>query len=608
MANINSENIVGTKEIGDLFGVGSSAVVNLQNRYSDFPVPIKRLESGPLFDLLEIQDWGMKHNRIPIRNTVPIEVGSHKSIAVAGLPKTGKSYFTSVFVAQHAGFILRRVFSKGGEDFTECAVKLIVSSKVLEPYAQFNTEKEDERQYSRLDENSLENFATEINSYLKQKRRSGEAIAPTEYIEIFVQPSQLAAEIMNENNLSYMVITDTPGVSNSYELVHIAEAHLVMLVLTDSGGETARAGFKKIVEGIAPLVATGDACFLYNTKKPCDDDEEYEDMQRNAEKAMQSFEAEFAPLRKSIIDNSMNILHPSKSVIGIPGMKDKKINFAEEVFRKRLKEIINRSFTGEGVELILKELRDSLNDSLTITDKSESTEEVICSKFLNFITNVLSQIPSMTSDPSKPEYFHIFKTKNHARVKTQDGYKIANAVSNERKNLLQTLYESFSAYSIDNTPDSINQAGIKLFYRFISEELKSDTGLGVGIHPWEDYPPTTMRAIEYIFASELEQAFTQGTEDANRIYCDTLKSNGISSKSWNCVRVDINNLYLLGILTSCGALSLPSSTLSELIRNRYIGGLRKIGEFKAWIQCLTIFDTKNSENHSPNILMRSTGL
>lgn len=606
MALINSENIVGTKEIGDLFGISSSAVVNLQNRYADFPIPTKRLESGPIFDLLEIKEWGIKHNRIPIRNTIPIEAGDHKSIAFVGLPRTGKSYSSSVFVTEPECFILRRAFSGAGDDFTQCAVKIIVSSKIAESYAQFNTDKEEERQYSRIEEGSLINFVTEVNAYLKQKRESGQDISPSEYIEIFVKPSQLAIEIMDENKLSYLIITDTPGVSDSYELVQIAEAHLVMLVLADSGGETARAGFKKIVERIAPLVAAGDACFLYNLKKPCDDEEEYGDMQQDAETAMQSFEAEFAPLRKSIINTSMNILHPSKSVLGIPGMKDRRINFAEENFRKRLKDVINCSFKGEGLELIVKELQDSLKEALAVAE--QPTEEDVCDCLLNFLKDILLKIPRLKSDITKPDYLKTFKSKNHARVKTQDGYRIVNAVSIERSKSLQSLYQSFSAYTAENTPDLLNQAGIKLFYRLISEELKSDSGLGIGIHPWEDYPPITMHAIEFIFASELQKALMQGAANATQTYCDTLKNNGIVSKSWNCVRVDLNNQYLLSILTNCGVLSLQSSNLAELVRNRYIGGLRKVGEYKAWTQCLNIFNKKITANYSLDILVRSTGI
>lgn len=605
MAMINSENIVGTKEIADIFNVSSSAVVNFQTRYSDFPVPIKKLESGPIFDLSEVKEWGINHNRIPIRNTIPIEAGEHKSIALVGLPRTGKSYSSSVFVAENECFILRRTFSGAGDDFTQCAVKIIVSSKITEPYAQFNTDKEEVRQYSRIDEDSLMSFVDEINAYLKQKRESGEEIAPSEYIEIFVPPSQLAVEIMSESNLSYLIITDTPGVSESYELVQIAEAHLVMLVLTDSGGVTARAGFKKIVEGIAPLVATGDACFLYNLKKPCDDEKEYEDMQQDAVIAMQSFEVEFAPLRKSIIDTSINILHPSKSVLGVPGMKDRKINFAEKIFRQRLAEVITRSFKGEGFELIINELHKSLAEEIHI---AKQTPEEICDSFVESIKSVLSQVPHLFSDLSKPDYFETFKSQKHARVKSQDGYRIVNAVSYMRSKSLNDLYRSISSYTVESTPNVLIQAGIKLFYRLITEELKSDSGLGMGVHPWEDYPPVTMRAIEYIFASELHNAFNQATEGNESMYRNTLINNGIVSKSWNCVRVDTTNLYFLNILTNCGVLSLHSSDLKELVRNRYIGGLRKIGEYKAWKECLTIFKQSISINYSIDALIKATGV
>lgn len=605
MAMVNSENIVGTKEISDIFNVSSSAVVNFQTRYADFPVPIKKLESGPIFDLLLIEEWGIKHNRIPIRNTIPIEAGEHRSIALVGLPRTGKSYSSSVFVAENECFILRRTFSGAGDDFTQCAVKIIVSPKITEPYAQFNTDKEEERQYSRIDENSLLSFVAEINEYLKRKREAKEEITPSEYIEIFVPPSQLATEIMQESKLSYLIVTDTPGVSESYELVQIAESHLVMLVLTDSGGETARAGFKKIVSGIAPLVATGDACFLYNLKKPCDDESEYEDMQQDAVSAMQSFEAEFAPLRKSIIDTSINILHPSKSVLGIPGMKDRKINFAEKVFRQRLAKVIIRSFKGEGFDLIANELRKSLADEIAL---GKQKPEEICHNLVNSIKAIVSQVPHLESDLSKPDYLQTFKTQKHARVKSQDGYRIVNAVSYARTESLWELYRFFRAYTVENIPNPLTQASVKLFYRLISEALKSDFGIGIGIHPWEDYPPVTMRAIEYIFALELNRAFSQTTESNESVYRDVLISNGIISKTWHCVRVDANKLFFLNVLTNCGALSLHSSNLAELVRNRYIGGLRKIGEYLAWKECLSILGQSVSSQYSPEILTKSTGI
>jgi len=50
MATIDSQNIIGIKEIANIFNVSSSAVVNFQKRYPDFPAPVKELESGPIFD------------------------------------------------------------------------------------------------------------------------------------------------------------------------------------------------------------------------------------------------------------------------------------------------------------------------------------------------------------------------------------------------------------------------------------------------------------------------------------------------------------------------------------------------------------------------------
>ena len=589
--------------------MSSSAVVNFQGRYSDFPLPIKKLESGPIFDLSEIRDWGIKHNRTPIRSVAPIDAGEHKSIAIVGMPRTGKSYTSSVFAAEHECFILRRTFSSAGDDFTQCAVKVIVSPKVTEPYAHFNSDSEEERQYSRIEETSLISFVTEINTYIKQKRLAGKEITPSEYIEIFVPPSNIASDIISENKLSYLIITDTPGVSANYELVHIAEAHLVMLVLTDSGSETARLALKKIVEGIAPLVAAGDACFLYNLKKPCDDDSEYTDMQHDAERAMQSFEDEFAPLRKSIIDTSMNILYPSKSVLGIPGMKDRKISFAEAIFRRKLKEVISSSFKGAGLELILNELRGSFADSLFIDEESP---EDICGHLVNSIKDVLLQMPHLSSDQTQPDYIETFKTEKHARVKTQDGYRIVNAAFYVRSTSLHELYQYFGSYTAGNIPNLLNQACIRLFYRLISEELKSDTGLGIGVHPWEDYPPVTMRVIEYIFAAELSMALSQATgqtaESIESIYRNTLIENGIISKSWNCVRVDANNQYILRVLTESGVLSKHSTSLTELIKNRYICGLRKIGEYKAWTHCLSIFGENVTANYSTDNLIKSTGV
>ncbi|MDR1605167.1 MAG: hypothetical protein LBS10_10365 [Gracilibacteraceae bacterium] len=601
MSEPDSKESLSIEEIGHLFNLSSVAVENLRARFEDFPAPLQETAAGPLFDLPPIQAWGEKHGRLPIAQHSPRIGYNHKSVAIAGLPRTGKSFISSLFARDEECFALRRAFSEPGDDFTQCAVKIIVSENIPEACAQFNTDQEEYRRYSPLKKEPLEEFMVEVNAYLKEKRTSGQEISPVEYIEIFVHPGPLSAEIMRENRLAWLLVTDTPGVSESYALTPIAEADLVMLVLADSGGDAARKGFKQIVTGIAPLVATGDACFLYNLKKLCDNETEYEAMQRDAEKAMQSFEAEFAPLRQSLVDTSLNVLRPSKSVLGVPGMKDNGIiNYAEDTFRRRLKEVITRSFRGEGADLAAKELREAVG-----------AESAQVTNLISFMKEVLAKMPRLEQNTAWPDYFAAFKAAGHARVKTQDRNRIAETVAWTRTDSLRNLYDYFRLYTAENTPDPVNQAGIKLFYRLMSQEMRNDDGLGIGGHHCEDYPPVTMRAIEYICAAELRAALREAqcqNGDIEYAYRRTLIDNGIVSRTWRCVHLDANKLYLLDILTDCGVLSLHSAGLTKLVRHRYIGGLRKIGEYKAWEQCLALFTGDIHAQYSLRELIRETGI
>lgn len=598
MALIDTKDIIGVKEIADIFGVGSSAVSNFQKRYSDFPNPVAVLKSGSVFNRAEIEKWGKKHNRICLKNTTPITSGNYKAIAIVGLPRTGKSYISSVFTADNECFILRRTFSRAGNDFTQCAVKLIVSTKISVPFAQFHCEKEEERRYSKIEEENLTNFVNEINDYIKKERKEG--ITPAEYIELYLPPSSMAKEIMDKSNLSYLVITDTPGVSDDYKLMQISEAHLVLLVLTDSGDATAKKGFKEIVEKIAPLVATGDACFLYNLKKPCDDEDEYKDVKTEAAKAMQCFEDSFASLRKSIITTSMNILHPSKTVLGVPGFKDKKINCAEEFFRNDFQKTIKNSFeikeTNQWNELneTKKRLNEELLEELATKEKENPSFDII--EYFEKIYDILLKIPRYKKITSTADFLPEFKKEKHDRVKTQDNYRIVNKVYIARQNVLSELYKYFNQYTSENIPDPLTQILLKLFYHFIIQEIKSDFGLATGCHPWEDYPPVTMRAIEYILFPELDKAFNdKKTNESDYItYYTTLQENGITSNSWHFVSVNTENKYMLKILMDSGILSLRSDNLYELVKHRYIGGLRKIGEFRAWANCYTLLSEKFS--------------
>jgi len=518
-----------------------------------------------------------------------------------------------MFIEEKECFVFRRVFSKAGENFTQCMVKMVLSPEIAEPYARFNTNNEEEQRYSIIAENNLSNFVNEVNDYLKKKREE-EKFMSSEYIEIFATPSRLALEIMAKNDLSYLTIIDSPGVSREYEKVQIEYAHLIMFVLTDNDIKTAHSGFKKIIEEIAYLTPTSDACFLYNLKTVCDDKDEYNEMQTTAKIAMESFEKEFEPLRNTIIGTSLNIMYPSRLSLGIPGMKSNRINTAEKLFRQDLVNVINNSFDEDKdeINLIVEELRNEFNK--VAEDKKSKTHIDL----VNFMRTILFNIPRFLEIPLVPsnleipvldcDYLEEFKKEKHARVKSQDKYRIVEAVSHTKRRVLGELYAYFNKYTFSNVPDVLKQLSIKLFYYMICKELKNGSGLGIGTHFQEDYPPITMRAIEYIFASELYKEFRESKDEKEIVYRRVLENNGILSKSWDSVIIIEDNLYILDILTNCGILSLPSKSLDRLIENRYIGGLRKIGEYKAWREYIHILSGSYLQNYQLYELLRETGI
>lgn len=54
---VEVDDLVGLGEIAELFSVRSSAVSLWSTRYEDFPRPIKRLKSGSLFLMSDVQKW-----------------------------------------------------------------------------------------------------------------------------------------------------------------------------------------------------------------------------------------------------------------------------------------------------------------------------------------------------------------------------------------------------------------------------------------------------------------------------------------------------------------------------------------------------------------------
>lgn len=589
MGYMRKSDILGVKEVGDYLGVSSSAVVNIRKRHEDFPLPVIDLKSGPIFNKPEVELWAVNNNyplSRNIRNTDEME--KYKSIAVVGRHSVVKSCVVSMFVADDECFLLRRVFSQVGNNSTLNNMRIVVSSNINETYAKFHTHNKEEFIYSMLDEKNLNAFIIEVNCYIEEKHKRSKDILCEEYIEIFVPPSELALSIITSAKLAYIIIHNTLDIVEDYSKESIVESDLVILIL---GGaeDTVREDFKKFIEETRPLVAAGDICFIYDMETPCDENDEFIDMQKNAEYAMQIYEKDFKPLSTSIIDSLIDIFKPSNYVIGAPSMKKHQINKAEKWFRERLKNTVIKSFNGEGLDCLVDNLEKQICTVVStknINDYYYDIKDAINGVLRDF--GVFKCVSKKESD----DFFEKFKTQKHDRLASRDYYRIAIIASYERQQMLVQLYNHFKKYSIEDITDTLIQDVIKLFYKLITARIKSDIGIGNGFYPWNDYPPVTMHVSEYILSKEIYLATNKDTVNIKEIYVPTLRKNGITSSSWCCVWVDESKKYLLEIIVKSGILNLHSSNMNELVRNRYIGGLFKKGEYEAWEKLIELFGFK----------------
>lgn len=575
MANVVEVNdILGVKEAAEVLNLSPQAFSNLKSRYDDFPNPIKSLSSTPLFNRKMIENWAEAHGRSITKFTPVTMSGRYKIIAVSGRPKVGKSFITSMFVADTMGF--RNACSRAGADFTECKVQTNIKNGIDQEYAVFHApgdELMDGRQ-SPLDEEKFTNFINEVTAYLKEKRKE-KSFEKEFYIEVFTQPSDFSKRIMSENKLDYLIFIDTPGVSENYGIVTVEKADLVLFVLNDNGEQEAVKSFSTIVNKMAPLVASSKACFLYRMASGCDDQEEYDDLQHKAMEAMKVFEDCFSAFRGSIISSSMDVLQPAKSVLCIPAMKQRKASEAERLFLSAFELKINQCFQQTNLDLYKSRFLKSTDEDSVQTDTVEE-----------FIHNVLVKASQRKESFVTKDCFEAFKQNKHDRVMTGDKFRILLAVQNACKQQLTELYMRFKEFTDSDYPEAWKQSAIQYIYAALTAGIKKDLGAAEGRHPWEGYPPVTMFAIESILANEIVNALdAAGNADWSGVYCKTLRENGIQSKSWDYVwlpKSPTDGMRKLIIINKCQLANRPSYDLCDLIKNRYTIGLQKLAEFYVW--------------------------
>lgn len=597
------ENIMGAKEAADFLRVSPQAFSNLRSRYKDdFPKPRRELSATPIYDKEDIERWAEKHFRkYQARESAPVW-GRYKTIAFCGRPRTGKSFLVSMFSENPC--LYRVACSKPGDDFTQCAVQHIIRENI-EPHAVFHDKrkgKQGENEYGMdgmecpITDERFSDFMDEIASYLKEKRREKKNVGDVEYLEIFMRPSRMARTIMRACDIQTLIVTDTPGVSGNYELVPIEKADMVALVMNDANQTEAQDSFGKLVEGLAPLVASSEVCFLYRINTPCDDEEEYEELQQEAKEAMDSFAEYFEDWKRkgSVLGTTMDILQPTKTVIGIPSMKPKKRSSAEDIFtqyfeKKILEALLKKPVSADFVKHAVEEANVEKDRVAAFVKEllGEWQYESLAAKVSNIdLKNDASKERSIqdgSSDETAEYTLENFKREKHDRVKSGDDYRLLWQAGDTCRRQLKDIYDTFCGYTIDNCPEAWKQAIIKYVYNKLTAGIKTDCGVGVGEHPFEDTPPVTMYVIESILAEEMYANISDGKGASE--YVKTMKSYDVFSNSWNYVSVNLKNteaVKKLQLIVKSGLSQLNVSNLGDLVWSRYVMGLEKLAEYHLW--------------------------
>lgn len=594
------DQLMGTKEVAELFSISTPAVTNFQKRYNDFPKPYVTLAATPIFLKNEIIDWANKHSRMyKAQNINKAEWGQAKIIAYVGRPRVGKSFCISEFLNNTMQY--RNAASKSGADCTQCPVIHYIKDNIVEEFAIFHNKSlndytpDDDGMngyQSPLIEDKFTIFMTEVNNYLKERKKNNtdEQIIVNSYIEIYARPSAMAKEIMRNANISSLIIIDTPGVAENYGMVPIEKADLVVLVAADSNRVEAQNSYTEIIKKMKPLLSTSRFCFLYRTSSSVDDLEEYIDCQNKAKEAMKSFEENFSDLRKSdiIIETEMEVLHPANTVIGIPNMSDKKIKNAETFF---MQEIIDKFSTylykkKIDMENLKNELLQAQKDGLTFDTVKEFIQRLLSAWTYTSLNARINTDIKYTLEN--------FKNEKHSRVMTQDNYRLLQHVNMARRMHINELYNNFKNYTCTSNPLMWQQLLIKYVYITITDMVKNDTGLLIGKHPWESYPPVTLYAIESILSEHLlELMKNKDTFLQNAI--NYMIEYNVKSNTWNYVNLnnDPNASIKLQLINILKLNKIHTSSCYDMVYNRYTLGLHMLGVYEIYKYILDLFTESN---------------
>lgn len=602
--------LVGLKEIADICGASSSAVANWRVREPSFPKPVHEIKAGPIFDLYEIEQWMLQKGKDTSKLKSLKKNGGNdntltKKLCIVGRARVGKSRLISRFLKYSR--LVRRYLESSGKDCTKLnfqfyLTKGLEKKSFMRYLAADSTLNGIEVPFDDEHENEVKNFLRRIekeNTY-SQKADNDLAGKPrqlnllTDCIEIVTEASSLAREIMGDS-IDCLVITDTPGVSGDVPLNVASDADVYLLMMRDDNDKE----FHLSIEKIIPKIAGSNVLFIYRNGNTYTTLEGYNEVLRQVKNAVEDFTDDLSQLvGDSVLNTSLEVLNPSGKVIPMGAFDIVTLNYVEECFNRDLSEKLKTIFStkkGSNEEqVIIEALSECSKQNATV---SYSTDEII-----DYFDKVVKKftLPHIGSSWKTD-----FSRERHDRVKTNDNYRIEDHTESNCNSVLNNLYNLYRVMKYDSSckvPKIVQEAIIKLVYLRLTESIKFDCGIFAGGHPFEDSACKTMFVEEAIFADEL---LNKGKTSDLTVsdYCDVMRSNGISSATWNWVykKSPYSGEYAycnnkLEVIHHCGLNNLQSKNTQQLIYNTYTMGLFKLGQYNLYSFLLSNISANNVLN------------
>ncbi|UPW83552.1 hypothetical protein [Lysinibacillus sp. Ag94] len=586
---IVEKELLGLSDVAKLCGTSNSNISNWRSRDSKFPTPYTNTSAGPIWKAEDIVTYLQKKfkDEYDVISTGKI---SSKRMAIIGRARGGKSFLISRFVFDRNGYV--NLFCGNNSDKTACPIYIKISEYVtLESFVfhtDFNSmykvedEKEDEELKNLKDRiSALVNHPylqedvqkmIEIEGVIREIRSIEERYPNRKnsntYIDTFQRPGEFCKELLRECGIGSFEIVDTPGVSGNVEAAKIAKSDIYLFLVKPDNGDESQT-LRKIVTQIKADVATSKVAFLYKKEGIFLTNKKYEEARVAVRKDMEAYSELFKDLKGNIISTELDVLDPANHCIIFPTMDQDEIILPEELFLEEMKEKLLEAFKPE-------------NES----SKDEEFEKMISElgvQSKTFALDIMRNIPTHEFGKGENEYsLDQVIAGQHDRVMTKDNYRFHNDLDKAYSKESSILDNYFSTFTAAEYPEEWQQIIIKYIYRKLIISVRADRGLGVGTHPWEERPARTMLIEESILADKvLVNILGKDKVFRNEAYRKALRDSNITSATWNYVGCIDNEeaVTKLKIVKECLS-DVEVSSRQEMVLCRYVGGLRKIAQYK----------------------------